>query len=119
MTVSVLVVDDDDGFRSLAVGMLHAAGYDHVHEAATVAGALSEAVKIRPDVALVDVGLPDGDGLELAGELARLTDPPRVVLISADGDAADDRAARRVGAVCFVAKADLVQARLRDLLDGL
>ena len=118
MAVSILVVDDDDGFRSLVAGMLRAAGHDRVYEAGTVAGALSAAAQLRPEVALVDIGLPDGDGLQLARELGLLADPPRIVLISADADSADDVAARRVGAVGFVAKEQLDDARLRRLLGG-
>lgn len=117
MTRSILLVDDDDGFRSLAVCTLRAAGLDPVHEASTVAGALTAAAKLRPEAALVDIGLPDGDGLQLAYELARLAEAPRVVLISADADAASHAAARRVGAVGFIAKEDLDDARLRILLD--
>jgi CheY-like chemotaxis protein len=118
MAVSVLVVDDDDGFRSLAVGMLRAAGHDRVYEAATVAEALSEAARSAPEAALVDIGLPDGDGLALARQLAAPPRATRVVLISADGDATDDAAAQSVGAVAFVAKEDLEEACLRELLGG-
>lgn len=118
MAVSVLLVDDDDAFRSFTVGMLRAAGHDCVYEAKTVAGALRAAVALRPDVALVDIGLPDGDGFEVAGEIAQLAGAPRVVLISADADAADDAAAQRVGAIGFVAKEELEGARLRRLLGG-
>lgn len=116
MARSILLVDDDDGFRSLAVCTVRAAGLDPVHEASTVAGALTAAAKLRPEAALVDIGLPDGDGFQLARELAALPDPPRVVLISADADAADDAAAQRAGAVGFVAKENLEGARLRRLL---
>jgi CheY-like chemotaxis protein len=116
MAVSVLVVDDDAGFRSLAVGVLRAAGYDRVHEAGSAVDALIEVVRVRPDVVLVDVGLPDRDGFVLAGELARLAAPPRVVLISADADAGDDDAARSVGAVGFFLKEELAGARLHELI---
>jgi CheY-like chemotaxis protein len=118
MALSILLVDDDDGFRSLAVGTLRATAQDRVYEAGTVAAALATAVEQRPDVALVDIGLPDGDGFQLARELAALPDPPRVVLISADADAGSDAAARRVGAVGFVLKEDLDGERLRRLLHG-
>lgn len=118
MAVSILLVDDDDAFRSLAVDMLRAAGHDPVYEARTVAGALSAAAELQPDVALVDIGLPDGDGFQVADELGELTDPPRVVLISADADAADDADVQRVGAAGFVAKEELEGARLRRLLAG-
>jgi CheY-like chemotaxis protein len=118
MAVSILLVDDDDAFRSLTADMLRAAGHDRVYEERTVAGALQAAVALRPDVALVDIGLPDGDGFAAGGEIAQLAGAPRVVLISADADAADDAAAQRVGAIAFVAKEELAGARLRRLLDG-
>ena len=116
MAVSILLVDDDDAFRSFTAGMLRAAGHERVYEERTVAGALRAAVALRPDVALVDIGLPDGDGFEVAGEIAQLADAPRVVLISADAGAADDAAALRVGAIGFVAKEELEGAGLRGLL---
>jgi DNA-binding NarL/FixJ family response regulator len=98
--------------------MLRATGHDRVCEAGTVAGAMRAAAELRPEVALVDVGLPDGDGSQLACDLPALPDPPRIVLISADADAADDAAAQRAGAVGFVAKEELDGARLSTLLDG-
>jgi CheY-like chemotaxis protein len=118
MAASVLLVDDDDAFRSLAVGMLRSAGHERVYEARTVADGLRAAAELQPDVALVDIGLPDGDGFQLAGEIAELAEVPRVVLISADANAADDAAAQRVGAIGFVAKQELEGARLRRLLGG-
>jgi CheY-like chemotaxis protein len=96
---------------------LRAAGFAHAYEASTVARALTAAAELRPDVALVDIGLPDGDGFELADELARLPDPPRIVLISADADAATNVVARRVGAVGFVAKQELDAGRVHGLLE--
>jgi CheY-like chemotaxis protein len=117
MARSILLVDDDDRFRSLAVDTLHAAGFDRLYEAATVADALTAAAQLKPDAALVDIGLPDGDGFTLARELARLADPPLVVLISADVNATSDAAVRRAGAVGFVAKEELDGARLRSLLE--
>ena len=116
MAAPVLVVDDDDGFRALAVGLLRAAGHDRVEEAGTVAEALTKLTRTHFVAALVDIGLPDGDGLVLAEQLARLPDPPVVVLISADADAADDAAVRRSGAAAFLLKEELADARLRELL---
>jgi DNA-binding NarL/FixJ family response regulator len=118
MALSVLLVDDDDGFRSLVAETLRAAGHDRIHEASTVAGALKTAAELAPDVALIDIGLPDGDGVQLAFELVRLAQAPRVVLISTDADAADDAVAQRVGAAGFIAKEELDDARLLSLLDG-
>src|SRR5829696_7941952 len=77
MAGSVLIVDDDQVFRGLARRMVVAAGLAVVAEASTVAEALAAAGRTRPDAALVDVGLPDGDGVALARELSALPWRPR------------------------------------------
>jgi DNA-binding NarL/FixJ family response regulator len=115
---SVLVVDDDPAFRELAARIL--TGWDHrvVGEAGSVAEALERAVALRPEVALVDVGLPDGDGFALTQQLLNLPWAVRVVLISTDADRATARAACRAGACGFVAKDELPGQALRQLLEG-
>ena len=70
----------------------------------------------RPDVAVIDIGLPDGDGVSLAGELTALPWRPRVVLTSTDPDAASPDAVRASGARAFIAKHDLPNAPLARLL---
>ena len=77
----MLIVDDDPAFRTLA-GLLSESGFVVVGEAESVAGALETARRVRPAAALVDVGLPDGDGFELARQLTALPWQPRVVLTS-------------------------------------
>lgn len=116
MSVSVLVVDDDPIFRSLARRLLVACGLSVVGEADSVATALSTATRLEPSAVLVDVGLPDGDGFTLARELAALPRPPRVVLTSADADVAQLDAVRGTDALTFVHKADLPNAPLDRLL---
>ena len=69
-----------------------------------------------PAAALVDVGLPDGSGVELAQAFAGLPAPPRVVLVSTDADAVSDEDVRRSGAGAFIPKQDLPNAPWRDLL---
>lgn len=77
-------------------------------------------VSSRPSsyAALVDVGLPDGGGLELARRIAALPWSPRVLITSSDVDAVTDDAARSLGAVGFLPKAELVNGSLRRLLTG-
>jgi DNA-binding NarL/FixJ family response regulator len=65
---------------------------------------------------LVDVELPDGDGITLARELAALPWRPRVVLTSIDGDITTTEEAMQSGARAFVNKADLPNAPLAQLL---
>lgn len=114
----MLVVDDDSAFRGLAARILTAWGLVVVGEAGTMADALERAVELRPDVALVDVGLPDGDGFTLAERLVALPRSVRVVLISSDADGVSARAAVRAGARGFVAKDDLSGQELRHLLES-
>ena len=118
MTSRVLVVDDDADFRSLARRILEGVGLAVIGEAGTVAAALVAARELEPSAVLLDVGLPDGDGIAFAEELVRLPWHPVVVLTSTDPDAADDAAVRRSGARAFVPKSELPGAPLRALLAG-
>ena len=116
MPATVLLVDDDPRFRALARRMLIAAGLGVVGEAGTAAAATAAALDLRPDTMLVDVGLPDKDGIALAGELTALPWRPRVLLTSTDPDAASADDVLRAGANGFVPKADLPNAPLMRLL---
>jgi CheY-like chemotaxis protein len=117
VTCSVLVVDDDPDFRRLATRVLTSWGHTVTGEAGGVADALAQAARTRPDVALVDIGLPDGDGFELTTRLRSMPSPPQVVLVSSDSSATNAATARRVGARGFVAKVDLCEDRLRCLVE--
>ena len=116
MTVSVLVVDDDPAFRRLAQRILEACGLAMAGEADTAASALSVAGALRPDAVLVDVGLPDSDGIALARQLTTLPWRPRVVLTSSNSEAATATEVRNSGAEAFVPKNELPGAALDDLL---
>jgi DNA-binding NarL/FixJ family response regulator len=115
--VTVLIVDDDPSFRTTALEVLAARGYQVVGEADCGAAALAVASAICPDAVLLDVNLPDGDGLAVA---ARLTaaGAPRVLLSSSDPRAAPERLMRSCGAVGFLAKEDLADAALDTYLIG-
>ena len=112
MARSVLLIDDDPAFRRLARRALTGTGLDVVGEAGTAAAGSAAARSLKPQIMLVDVGLPDGDGVTLARELAALPWRPRVVLTSVDPDAASPEDVRRSGAKGFVPKQDLPGAGL-------
>jgi two-component system nitrate/nitrite response regulator NarL len=114
----VLIVDDHDSFRASAKAMLEADGYDVVGEAEDVRSALAATRKLRPDVVLLDVRLPDGSGIDLVPTLCEQDDQPAVVLISSRE--AVDYGARLTtsGALGFIAKHDLTVDTLRDVLKG-
>jgi CheY-like chemotaxis protein len=116
VTYSVLVVDDDPAFLSLTAHILQDLGLD-VLTAVDAARAIESADAARPDAVLVDVGLPDRDGIDLAHELAALPWGPRVVLTSTDSDAvsAIDTGSEGPG-LSFIPKEELESDSLRRLL---
>jgi DNA-binding NarL/FixJ family response regulator len=116
MDRSILIVDDDPAFRELAGRFLADLGLHVTAQAHTAAAAITMAMETRPDAALVDVDLPDGDGIELAGRLAALPWSPRVVLTSVDPDAAAPDEVRRSGAHAFLSKDKLANGTLLRLL---
>ena len=75
----VLVVEDEEPIRRFLATTLEAEGYA-VHEAASVRQAHTLAGNRRIDMFLVDLGLPDGDGVELIRRLREWTQRPIVVL---------------------------------------
>lgn len=116
VTGSVLLIDDDPAFRRLARQTLSGSGLTVVGEAATAAAGISAARSLEPEIMLVDVGLPDGDGISLARELSALPWGPRVVLTSVDPDAASPEEVRKSGAIGFVPKQDLPGSGLDMLM---
>lgn len=118
MVGSVLIVDDDDAFRDLAARVLSARGFDVAGQANSCASAIASAEALRPEAALVDVNLPDGDGFELSRKLTALPWSMRVVIISGDADAGAGDAVSRAGAAGFLGKDELASERLRNLLSG-
>jgi len=79
---SVLIVDDSAEFRAAARALLELEGWVLAGEASSGREALEIAERLRPDVVLLDVGLPDIDGFAVAEELAHRADGVRVVLCS-------------------------------------
>ena len=104
---SILIVDDHDGFRSFARAVLEADGFEVVGEAADGVSALEAAGRLRPDLVLLDVQLPDLDGFEVAERLAREEDPPVVVLVSTRDAASYRNRLVRTPARGFISKAEL------------
>jgi DNA-binding response OmpR family regulator len=113
--LSVLVVEDDQGIADSLVRGLTRAGYI-VSRAATGSEALG--VRPVPDVVLLDLGLPDLDGVEVCRRLRRHSDAA-IVVVTARGEEADRVAALDEGADDYLVKpfglAELL-ARLRAVL---
>jgi DNA-binding NarL/FixJ family response regulator len=115
---SILIVDDDGPVRGLIARILGSWGHAVVGEVGSIAEALAAADALRPDIVLVDIGLPDGDGFSLASRLATRPWPLRVVVFSSDVDEANAAAAERAGAAGFFPKDELSGSALRRLIEG-
>lgn len=113
--VRVLVVDDHplflDGVRAALAG---APDLQLVGEAADRRTALAAAAELRPDVVLLDVGLPDGSGIDVARELLGQAPGTRVLMMTMSDEDETIVAAMRAGARGYVVKgagrADLLAA---------
>ncbi len=103
--IRVLVVDDD-----YHVAGIHAAyverteGFTVVGQAHTAAEARDMARLLRPELVLMDIYLPDGNGLDIVRTLLEQPEPPDVIVISAARELDAVRAAMRLGAVHYLVK---------------
>ena len=115
MARSVLVVDDSAPFRATARALLEARGYRVVGAVAGGGEALAAVEALQPDAVLLDVNLPDADGIAVAGRMAG-AGGPAVGLVSTLDGAAPPAAVERAGARGFLPKADLTSPHLLELL---
>jgi two-component system KDP operon response regulator KdpE len=113
----VVLVEDEAGIRHFVRAALEAEGCA-VHEAASLERGRIELANRRPDLLMLDLGLPDGDGLGLLAELRQWSGMP-VLVLSARSNEADTVGALDAGADDYLVKpfgvAELL-ARVRALL---
>lgn len=118
MPTRVLIVDDDPRFRALARTLLEARGYAVVAEAANGAEALTAVEHASPAAVLLDVQLPDVDGLALARQLAENHNGLRIVLTSTDPTLVPPTALSDSPALAFVPKDQLAITDLTPWLQN-
>ncbi|MGB8857658.1 MAG: response regulator transcription factor [Ilumatobacteraceae bacterium] len=117
MTVDVLVVEDAPEFARVVSAVLQTAGHD-VRIATTIAEALDELEVKAPDVVVLDLGLPDGDGLDLCRTI-RERSSAYVLMLTGRDDEVDKLLGFRLGADDYVTKpfsARELAARVEALL---
>jgi two-component system KDP operon response regulator KdpE len=116
---TVLIVDDEPHIRRLLSGTLSRAGY-HVAEAASGRQALEALGEAQPDVVLLDLGLPDREGLELIPAIRKQSSA--AILVVSARDATEHKVtALDLGAIDYVTKpfdTDELLARVRAALRG-
>lgn len=83
MTISLLVADDHEVVRAGVAAMLQGSDIQVVAEASTGNQAIEQAMKLRPDVVLLDVRLPETDGLEALERILDRSPQTKVVMFTA------------------------------------
>jgi DNA-binding NarL/FixJ family response regulator len=116
MRPTVVIVDDHPEFRESAAALLEAEGFAVIGEAADGEEAIAAVERLRPQVVLLDIQLPDLDGFAVAERLAVRPDPPRVVLISSREAAAYGPRLEAAAAQGFIPKRELSGSALAALV---
>lgn len=110
-TKKILLVDDEPELRKLVLDILSDDGFSNIIDAGTVQTGLDSARQEKPDLAILDVMLPDGDGLSLMKNLRAFTNIP-VIFLTAKDEAADKLAGLGLGTDDYVVKPFLPQELL-------
>ncbi len=113
---TVLIVDDHEAFRASARALLQAGGFDVIGEAAGGMEAIEAVTTLRPEVVVLDIQLPDLDGLAVAERLAGAPDPPAVVLVSGREATTYGPRLRQTSARGFIPKSELSGKALAALI---
>ena len=114
---TILVVEDEESITTPLAEALERDGF-HAEVAHTVADGLAKGRAARPDLVLLDIGLPDGSGLDVCREL-RATSSVPIIILSARGEEADRVVGLELGADDYVVKpfsARELIARIRAVL---
>ncbi len=103
--VRVLLVDDSAGTRVMLKEALELCGdIEVVGEAGSGAEAVQRAIELQPDILVMDVRMPDGDGVEATRTIAASFPPARVVALTWSDDPDTMREMFAAGAVAYVVK---------------
>ncbi|MGH3457024.1 response regulator [Aeromicrobium sp.] len=122
MSIRVLIADDHTVVRDgLNLMLTHLDGFEVVGEAADGDEAVKQAVRLRPDVVLMDVQMPGLDGVEATRQITELAPKVAVLMLSMYGDDATTIGSMRAGARGYLLKGagrDEVAAALRAVVSG-
>jgi DNA-binding NarL/FixJ family response regulator len=119
LMIRVLLVDDQAVVRRALRGRFHLEpDLEVVGEASTGSEALMLAQTLTPDVVLMDLAMPELDGIEATAALRRVVPQSAVVILSISDDAQTRRRAQAAGAVAFVEKHGATDALLSAIREA-
>jgi DNA-binding NarL/FixJ family response regulator len=115
---TILIIDDNAGFRLSARAILEAEGFVVVGESADGRSGVQDARRLDPDLVLLDIGLPDLEGFEVARQIAEGDPAPLVVLTSSREASEFGPRLTGSGTLGFIPKDELSGAALRNLAEA-
>jgi DNA-binding NarL/FixJ family response regulator len=119
--IRVVIVDDHALVRDAVRAALTRGGMDVVGQAGTAADAERLALELRPDVLLLDITLPDGNGIDVVGRIAGRLPATQIVMLTVSSADEDVREAIRLGAVGYQTKdggSEALVRAIRGAVDG-
>jgi DNA-binding NarL/FixJ family response regulator len=116
MTQTILIVDDHPSFLAAARMLLELEGFDVVGVATDGESAVAETLRLAPDIVLLDIGLPDFDGFEVAARLQAAGASSAIVFTSSRESADFGPLIEESGATGFIGKPELTGSAVRSLV---
>lgn len=117
MSINVLIVDDHSMFReSLRAVLQGREGIEIVGDVGTGNDALTASTRLAPDVVLLDLRLPDLNGIAVTAALVEYQAPPAVLILSTFDDRQSVAAAMRAGAMGYIVKTSPLEDLVRGIL---
>ncbi len=99
----LLIVDDEHEIRNMIDSFLRKEGFTRIYQASNCAEALEVCQSVKPDIAILDVMLPDGDGFSLLSSLRQISNMP-ILFLSARGEDEDRLLGLGLGADDYIVK---------------
>lgn len=99
----ILIVDDEHEIRNMIEGFLRKEGFTRIFQASNCVETLEACMSIKPDIAILDVMLPDGDGFALLSSLRQISNMP-VLFLTARGEDEDRLLGLGLGADDYMVK---------------
>ena len=109
---NILAIDDTPSIRTFLRISLQSQGA-HFHEAATAEEGLNKSQLIQPEIVVLDLGLPDRDGLDILPDILKNENNPAVIILSVRKEQRTRDLAFNLGACGYVTKPFIME----DLLD--
>ncbi len=111
----ILIVDDSQFMRSILKNLLIPKGHEVVGEASNGREAIEKYKKLRPDLVLLDIVMPDMDGLETLKEIKKIDPNARVIMCTALGQQKIVIEALKAGARGYIVKPFKAELVLKEI----